>query len=119
MSLINQQSIFLADVCRLITFIKDKGFLVTGGELYRTVEQQKIYEDTGKAKKGCFNTHGLRLAIDLNIFKLVEGKWVLTYNKKDLQEIGDYWQSLDPINQWGGNWKSIVDTPHFERRIPH
>jgi len=117
MSLINEQVIFLADVCRLIEFVQQNGFMVTGGELYRTEEQQKIYEQQGKAQPGCWNSHNARLAIDLNFFKMVNDKPELTYNKKELQIIGDYWESLDPINKWGGNWKTLVDTPHFERRI--
>jgi hypothetical protein len=119
MSLINEQAIFLSDVCRLLAFIHENNFVVTGGELFRPEEMQKLYEQQGKAQPGCFNTHGMRLAIDLNIFKMVNDAPVLTYDKKELQAIGDYWESLDPINKWGGNWKTICDTPHFERRISH
>lgn len=119
MSIINEQNIFLSDVCRLIQFVKNSGYVITGGELYRPDEMQKLYEQQGKAQKGCFNTHGMRLAMDLNIFKMVNNVPTLTYAKEDLQKIGDYWESLDPINKWGGNWKSLCDTTHFERRIPH
>lgn len=117
MSLVNEQAVFLADVCRLLTFAREKGFVVTGGELYRTAEQQAIYERTGKSTPGCWPGHTMRLAIDLNFFKVVNGKPALTYAKKDLQEVGDYWVSLDPKNNWGGNWSRLVDTPHFERKV--
>jgi len=81
-----------------------------GGELFRTKEQQKIYLDSGKSKT-INSKHLLNLAIDLNFFNL-EGE--LTYKKKDLQWIGDFWESLNDKNEWGGNWK-FLDTPHFQR----
>jgi hypothetical protein len=31
--------------------------------------------------------------------------------------VGDHWESLDPKNSRGGNWKSFKDLPHFERRV--
>ena len=50
---------------------------------------------------------------DLNFFK--DGK--LTYNVAALRPVGDYWESLNPKNQWGGNWKSFKDVPHFQRTV--
>jgi hypothetical protein len=61
--------------------------------------------------------HLQRLAIDFNFFvKDENGNLRLTYNKKDVQKLGDYWESLNPKNKWGGNWKN-PDTPHFQRLI--
>jgi len=31
------------------------------------------------------------------------------------QELGDYWESLDHLNKWGGNWKNFKDKPHYQR----
>jgi hypothetical protein len=31
--------------------------------------------------------------------------------------LGAYWESLHPKNRWGGNFKSLVDCPHFERNV--
>ncbi len=111
MTLREEQSAFLLDVCSLIRFIVEHGFEVTGGELFRTREQQKIYYNTGKSKT-MHSNHLLRLAIDLNFFK--DGE--LTYKKEDIQPIGEYWEGLHPKNKWGGNWK-FIDMPHFERNI--
>lgn len=108
MSLVTEQSAFLLDVCKLIQFATEQGFVVTGGELYRTPEQQKIYVDTGRSKT-MKSKHLERLAIDLNFFK--DGK--LTY---ETSEIGRYWESLSPKNSSGMFWKSFKDGPHFERR---
>jgi hypothetical protein len=40
MSLSTEQAAFLLDACKLIQFATDQGFMVTGGELARTPEQQ-------------------------------------------------------------------------------
>lgn len=106
------QWIFLQDVAKLIEFVSTTKIIMTGGELFRTPEQQKVYFDAGKSKTMNSN-HLKRLAIDFNFF--VDGK--LCYEKEKLQRIGDYWESLNQFNRWGGNFKSFTDTPHFERNI--
>lgn len=111
MKLVLEQAAFLLDVCKLINFATEKGFVVTGGELARPMEMQQLYKASGKART-LLSQHLLRLAIDLNFF--FEGK--LVQSKGPLQVLGDYWESLHPQNRWGGNWKSFVDCPHFERR---
>ena len=111
MLLMKPQAEFLLDVCKLITYATSAGLVVTGGELYRTAEQQAIYVRDGKSKTSK-SQHLLRLAIDLNFFD-DDG---LTYDIKKLSPIGTYWQSLHPKNEWGGFWK-FVDMPHFERRL--
>lgn len=112
MALVNEQAAFLLDACKLIQFATGRGFTVTGGELFRTPEQQEIYLRTGKTKTMNSN-HLRRLAIDLNFIQ--QGK--LIYDRSALQPIGDYWESLNPRNSWGGNWQSFKDMPHFERRV--
>lgn len=84
--------------------------MVTGGELYRTPEQQQIYVNTGRSKTMNSN-HLRRCAIDLNFF--MDGK--IVWDKAQLSPLGSYWESLSPKNRWGGNFKSLVDVPHFER----
>jgi hypothetical protein len=112
MSAVREQAAFLLDVCKLIEFATAQGFTVTGGELFRTAEQQAIYVKTGRSKT-MNSIHLKRCAIDLNFFK--DGK--LTYDVATLKPIGDFWESLDPKNNWGGNWKSFKDVPHFERKV--
>jgi D-alanyl-D-alanine carboxypeptidase len=107
-----EQAAFLLDVTRLIQFATKAGFMVTGGELYRTTEQQQIYMKTGRSKTMNSN-HLKRCAIDLNFF--INGN--LTYDRNILLPIGQYWESLNSKNSWGGNWKSFKDIPHFERRV--
>lgn len=111
MSLVDHQASFLLDIGKTVVYATELGFQVTGGERFRTAEQQQIYVQTGRSKT--MNSYHLRrLADDLFFFK--DGK--LCYDKAALQPIGDYFESLDTKNSWGGNWKSFKDLPHFERR---
>jgi hypothetical protein len=55
--------------------------------------------------------HLQRRAVDLNFF--LNGK--LCYDKAALAPLGAYWESLHPLNSWGGNGVKLVDTPHFSR----
>lgn len=107
MILVKEQAAFLLDVCKLIQYATEQGYTVTGGELYRTVEQQAIYVKDGRSKT-MNSKHLQRLAIDLNFFK--DGK--LTYQTED---VGRYWESLSPKNSSGIFWKRFKDAPHFER----
>jgi peptidoglycan L-alanyl-D-glutamate endopeptidase CwlK len=107
--MVDEQFAFLQDVAKLIQYAASLGLKVTGGELYRTVEQQAIYIKTGRSKT-MKSKHLDRLAIDLNFFK--DGK--LTY---DVPEVGRYWESLSSKNSAGMFWKSFKDAPHFERRV--
>ena len=113
MKLVDEQAAFLLDVVKLLQVATASGFQVTGGELYRTAEQQEIYVQRGLSKTLNSN-HLRRLAIDLNFFKA--GK--LVQSREELRAVGEFWESLNPpVNRWGGNFKSIVDTPHFERNV--
>lgn len=113
MSLSDEQAAFLLDACKLIQHATESGWKVTGGELWRTSDQQAIYLRTGKTKTMLSN-HLRRLAIDLNFIKDGQPCW----DKEQLAPIGAYWESLHPLNRWGGNFKSLTDAPHFERNVP-
>lgn len=110
MSLNQEQAAFLLDMCKLIQYATDQGFMVTGGELARTPEQQAIYFKTGRSKT-MNSIHLKRCAIDLNFFK--DGK--IIWDKSVLAPLGAYWESLNKANSWGGNGVKIVDAPHFSR----
>lgn len=107
-SLRDKQFIFLQDVAKLIDFCVENDIVVTGGELHRTLYQQKEYLRTGKSQT-MRSDHLRKLAIDLNFF--FDGE--LSYSKEDIKQVADYWKSLRPSNYWGGDFKSLADTPHF------
>jgi hypothetical protein len=110
MSAVDSQAEFLLHAATLILKATEMGFVVTGGELARTPEQQQIYIKTGRSRT-MNSLHLQRRAIDLNFFK--DGK--LTYDKNTLAPLGLFWESLHPLNSWGGNGIKLVDTPHFSR----
>lgn len=112
MRLSDEQHEFLQHAAKLIVYAGSLGWKVTGGELYRTAEQQQIYVKAGRSQTMNSN-HLRRLAIDLNFLR--DGK--LVYDVEQLKPIGNYWEALSPKNSAGMFWKSFKDVPHFERRV--
>ena len=118
MKLSQYQRIFTKNIAKLIVFANEKGIELTFGEAYRTREQQLIYMQSGKSKTMRSN-HLKRLAVDFNFF--VDNE--LTYNWDIIKILGDYWETLHPLNRWGGDWNKndikdgFIDTPHFEMNV--
>jgi len=107
MTLGEHQENFTKDLIRLINKAHELGYGVRIGEVLRTPEQQEIYVKTGRSKT--MNSNHLRkCAADLFFTRNGE----ICYP----QDLGDFWESLNKLNSWGGNWKSFKDKPHFERR---
>lgn len=113
MQLSDHQAVFLQDLRKLLAYLETAGFKVTCGEVMRTIEQQKIYMQTGRSKTMKSN-HLIKCAADLAIFR--DGK-ICGY--EELTAAGNFWESLSPENRWGGKFKSLKDTPHFERNVAH
>jgi len=111
MKLSEKQQIFTENVGKLIEYAYSKEIRLTFGHAWRDLETQKRLLADGKSKT-LKSKHLDRLAVDFNFF--INGK--LTYDKNKLTELGKYWESLHESNKWGGNFKSFLDTPHFEMR---
>ena len=111
MTLGQNQEKFIQDLAKLLNYLIENNYTIRMGEVERTQSQQEIYIKQGKSKTAN-SMHLKRCAADLHIFK--NGEWLQL--KQQLQGIGDYWESLDLSNRWGGNFKSFIDTPHFERQ---
>ena len=111
------QEIFSQHAAKLIMQAAQMGFGVRLGEALRTPEQQKLYFNSG-ASKTMNSQHLKKLAIDLNLIK--DGRLATA---AEIKPLGMWWESLDPLNRWGGSWRgleeagktSFVDSPHFER----
>ena len=102
---------FLQNVAELILFAKEKGYKLTGGELWRTEYQQDKYRADGKTQVAR-SQHQKRLAIDFNLF--VDG--AIQWNKNtDWDILGTFWKELHPDNRWGGDYVTLKDPYHFER----
>lgn len=114
--LVREQSVFLLHVCELIRKAGELGFSASGGELYRTPEQQALHVRNGRSTT-MSSQHLKRMAIDLNFFRDgTDGRPLLVQDVETLRPLGQYWESLDGANRWGGHWTNFKDTPHFERR---
>ena len=120
MNLVLQQAIFLRDVVALLQYADGEGWTVTGGELWRPLEMQKVYFERGMSKT-MRSPHMERLAIDLNFFR----GFTLVTDREKLKPLGQFWEGLSPENRWGGSWRGLVeagkskfiDCPHFERKV--
>lgn len=108
MNLGQHQEKFATDVSLLIQEAIMRGYGVRLGEAYRTAEQQEIYVRTGKSKT-MNSMHLKKCAIDLHFTK--NGSLVYP------AELGQFWESLDPLNQAGMFWKRFKDDPHFQRTV--
>jgi len=100
----------MRDLVKLINEAFALGYEVTAGELWRSPEQQKIYFDSGRSKT-MLSEHLNRCAVDLNLFK--DGKLCTL---EQVEPLGIFWQSLSPKHRWGGYFKTLKDSPHFELR---
>lgn len=108
MTLGQEQEAFSRDFVKLLQKALELGYQLRIGEVERPVEMQKLYISTGRSKT-MNSMHLKKCAADIHFMK--EG--TLCYP----QELGNFWESLSPQNQWGGNWKSFKDQPHFQRTV--
>lgn len=114
------QEQFAVHFAQLLTKAWELGFKVRLGEVLRPAEMQAIYVRTGRSKT-MDSMHLKKCAADLVL--LVNG---VIATREQIKPLGDWWESLDPLNRWGGNWRGLVDsgqskfvdTPHFERYVP-
>lgn len=102
------QEAFAHDLTSLLTFAFEKGYNARIGEVERTVEQQRMYLASGRSST-MNSMHLKKCAADIHFTK----NGILCYP----EELGHYWESLSPLNKWGGHWQRFVDKPHFERTI--
>lgn len=110
MTLLEQQILFAEHVAMLIDYIYNCKYFCTLGDAYRSPEAAEIYAKQGKGIKN--SLHCKRLAIDLNLIS-PDGKYLT--ETKDYEKFGVFWESLDPLNRWGGRF-SKPDGNHFERQ---
>lgn len=113
MSIVEEQNLFLRDVSELIDYVQSEGWMVTGGDLFRSKDEQERLLKAGKSQT-IKSKHMERKAIDLFFFKPVDGKYKIIWSKDDLAWIGQWWESHRPGNRWGGFVKGFINVTHFE-----
>ncbi len=98
MKLTEAQQLFAQLVARLIQEAHAMGYAVTLGEAHRPPETARLYAQQGR---GTLNSlHGLRLAIDLNLFR--GGKYLVA--TEDHRQLGEWWERQHPRCRWGGRF---------------
>lgn len=120
MSLRKLQSKFTHMQSLLVQYAYAYGWELTDGDAYRDPFLAKlnsglyglIEKDTGSitwlARRGSKDSlHCQRLARDYNLFR--DGKYLST--TEDHRVLGRYWESLHPLNRWGGRFN---DGNHYE-----
>lgn len=107
MTLGQKQAVFSLNVAKLIQHIYATGYTLSLGECFRTEAQAELDVKNGT---GILDSlHCKRLAIDLQLFK--DGIYLT--NPKEYDQFGIYWESLNPLNRNGRNFKR-GDANHFE-----
>jgi hypothetical protein len=101
-----RQRLFTRLVAKLIEHAYEMGYQLTFGEAFRTPEQAAL---NAKAGKGIAQSlHGMRLAIDLNLFR--NGEYLT--DSEAHRPLGEYWKTLHPDCCWGGDF-SRPDGNHY------
>lgn len=109
MKLSEIQQLFARDVVKLLEFIETKQYTFSFGETFRTAEQAELYFKEGKGIRD--SLHCQKLAIDINLF---DPSGLYIEGVEPHEQFGIYWESLSPMNRWGGKFKN-KDANHYER----
>ncbi|AYC17712.1 hypothetical protein DZA65_00806 [Dickeya dianthicola] len=105
MTLSEKQQLFTQLVAQLIQWAGERGYRLTFGEAYRTLEQAKLNAHSGSGIANSLHTQ--RLAVDLNLF--IDGEYQT--RTEAYLPLGEYWESLGGC--WGGRFTSRPDGNHF------
>jgi hypothetical protein len=106
MSLSATQIEFTRLVPRLIDKAFELGYAATLGDAYRDPRVHGalgVKLGYGHAKSG----HKQRLAIDLNLFKDLDGDGDLDFAERTEahQALGEWWEKQHPLARWGGRFQ--------------
>ena len=107
MSVGSTQKEFTLDIASLIFFAYEQGYELTFGDAFRDPRVHGRYGEK-ESYATADSEHKRRLAVDFNLFK--DGKYLT--ETSDHKMLGDYWESINPKNIWGGRWD---DGNHYQR----
>lgn len=101
----------LVDVIETSLMESPYDFGITEG--LRTIEKQKEYVKAGKSQT--MKSYHLRgKAVDIVVYKDGKVTWDLKYYKEVADVIKSVAKSKGVRVTWGGDWKTLVDGPHFQ-----
>jgi len=121
MKLSDHQAAHALHVALLIQYASSIGLRVRRMNALRSDAEQARLRAAGKSKVRR-SVHQDGLGTDFALDKLVDGKWVYQRSTAAYEPLGDFWESLSPLNVWGGRFPlyyggSFYDGNHFETRI--
>ena len=103
LTLREKQSLFCKCEAKWIDFATMRGYELTHGEGYITTPRKtrdgKVVDDGVHMRA---SLHYEQLAGDYNLF--VKGVYITSTEHPAWQELGHYWESLDPLCRWGGRF---------------
>jgi len=111
MTLGQKQRLFTKLIAKLISWAYAQGFELSVGDAYRDSRvfgEMGTFEGYGSSR----SNHKVRLAMDLNLFKPINGDLVYQRETENYKEMGEYWQSLHELCAWGGE-DNRNDGNHF------
>jgi peptidoglycan L-alanyl-D-glutamate endopeptidase CwlK len=101
----------LVDVIEISLMESPYDFGITEG--LRTIEKQKEYVRTGKSQT--MNSYHLNgRAVDIVVYKDGKVTWDLKYYKEIADIVKEIAAEKGLKITWGGDWKTLVDGPHFQ-----
>lgn len=108
MSLEQMRLAFTANVTKFLTWCEVNNYSIAIDQVKRTQAEADLNAASGA---GISNSlHLLGLAIDLLLYDK-NGNYLT--DKASYQPLGDYWKTLDPLNRWGGDFTTHIDSDHF------
>jgi hypothetical protein len=113
----SRQVLLVRCLAKLFDFAQQKGWELTLGEgmvksprKMRTLDRNLSYSDGEHMPE---SLHYVGLAQDLNLF--VGEEYIKNSDHPAWVELGKFWENLDPICAWGGNFRH-PDGNHFSIR---
>ena len=103
LSLGDKQRLFMKLIPRLMDYAYKHGYALSMGDAYR---DPRVFGMVGvdKGYGAASSNHKIRLAMDFNLFRLVDGRWEYCSASEDHRFLGEYWESLNPLCSWGGRF---------------
>lgn len=101
----------LVKVVRLALELSPVDFGITEG--LRTVERQKQLVAEGKSQT-MNSRHISGHAVDVFAYPTPAGSWDWQYYQKISQAFKQAGKNLGILVEWGGDWKTLKDGPHFQ-----
>jgi len=121
MSLGDARRDFTSKIAHLLLYIN--AYVGPNGERYAAagadwMRNRKVFGEQGE-RKGygeAWSAHKWGLALDIDLYKLVDGEWEYQTTTEAHKPFGKFWVNLDPENHvWGGDF-SKKDGNHYSYR---